>query len=172
VGRVLTHFLTPSLSFPSHPSHNPPATDINIPGRTQKDKEKYFQLVAGARSLQNRFVEETGIDIVARVAKLLAQTSGLPVRTAMEGEREYFAGLLRTVNSTALIHADFAPYVRSPNPPSLASETELGTHKGRPRLGDRSRDEPALVERPAEGRRRRRGDRLRQVLEGRLGQRF
>jgi hypothetical protein len=33
------------------------------------------------------------------------------VRIAQEGDRKYFAGMLRMINSSALIHADFAPYV-------------------------------------------------------------
>jgi hypothetical protein len=76
----------------------------------QKDKDGYFKQVADARQLQARFTKETGIDVVSRVAKLVAEVSGLPVRIAQEGDRKYFAGLLRMINSSALIHADFAPY--------------------------------------------------------------
>jgi hypothetical protein len=67
--------------------------------------------VADARQLQARFTSETGIDVVSRVARLVAEVTGLPVRIAQEGDRKYFAGLLRMINSSALIHADFAPYV-------------------------------------------------------------
>jgi len=44
------------------------------------------------------------------VASYLSTACDLPVRLAREGEQEYFAGLLRLINSTALIHADFGPY--------------------------------------------------------------
>ena len=78
---------------------------------SESDKDGYFKLVADARRLQARFTHETGIDVVSRVARLVAEASGLPVRVAQEGDREYFAGLLRMINSSALIHADYAPYV-------------------------------------------------------------
>lgn len=35
----------------------------------------------------------------------------MPVRLATEQDREYFAGLLRVINTSTLIHADYAPYV-------------------------------------------------------------
>ena len=54
------------------------------------------------------------MDVVGRVINVLTQATGFPVRMAQEGEREYFAGLLRVVDNTVQIHADFAPHVRSP----------------------------------------------------------
>ncbi|OCL05614.1 hypothetical protein AOQ84DRAFT_298585 [Glonium stellatum] len=80
--------------------------------QTQKiiDKEGYFRAVAGARQLQSRFASEAGVDVLERVRQTLQQVSGIPVRTATEGDREYFAGILRIINSSALIHADYAEY--------------------------------------------------------------
>ena len=42
---------------------------------------------------------------------ILRQATGLQVRMASEGERQYFAGILRVVDNTVSIHADFAPHV-------------------------------------------------------------
>ena len=47
---------------------------------------------------------------------VLEKVTGLRVRMAQEGARKYFAGLLRVVDNTVQIHADFAPHVRSPFP--------------------------------------------------------
>lgn len=44
------------------------------------------------------------------MASYLRTVTDLPVRLAREGNREYFAGLLRLVNSSALVHADYGPY--------------------------------------------------------------
>ncbi len=61
--------------------------------------------------MQDRFRKEANIDIVSRVRALLQQYTDLPVRIAREGDREYFAGLLRLINKSALLHADFGKYV-------------------------------------------------------------
>lgn len=61
--------------------------------------------------LQNSFIGKANIDVVGRVMSVLRHTTGLPVRLAREDEREYFAGLLRVVDNTVQIHADFAPNV-------------------------------------------------------------
>ena len=84
-------------------------------------KEKYFAAGDAARSLQKRFAREAKIDIVARVQDTLQKLTGIPVRIAREGSKEYFAGLLRLINSSALIHADYGPYVRVSLPVSQAS---------------------------------------------------
>ncbi|KAL3480068.1 hypothetical protein BJX99DRAFT_221206 [Aspergillus californicus] len=89
----------------------------------QNDKKTYFASVPSARALQTRFITEANIDIVARVADYLRSVTNLPVRLAREsitpnpgtkdessGEGEYFAGLLRLINSSALIHADYGPF--------------------------------------------------------------
>ncbi|EKG14423.1 hypothetical protein MPH_08412 [Macrophomina phaseolina MS6] len=76
----------------------------------QDDKATYFSKVPAALTLQERFKSEANIDVMARVAKILQQASGLPVRLACEGEKEYFAGLLRVVDEGIQIHADYAPY--------------------------------------------------------------
>ncbi|KAL4868962.1 hypothetical protein BDV12DRAFT_168682 [Aspergillus spectabilis] len=76
----------------------------------QNDKETYFSSVPSATTLQNRFKIEANIDIIARVASYLSAVTNTPVRLAREGERSYFAGLLRLINSSALIHADYGPY--------------------------------------------------------------
>lgn len=75
------------------------------------DKSGYFSKVDQAKELQNRFRNEANIDVVVRVKNTLERVIGLPVRIAQEGDREYFAGLLRLINRSALLHADFGPYV-------------------------------------------------------------
>lgn len=42
----------------------------------------------------------------------LRETTGMNVRLAREGEKEYFAGVLRAVDKGIDVHADYAPYVR------------------------------------------------------------
>ncbi|CAG8071282.1 unnamed protein product [Penicillium olsonii] len=74
------------------------------------DKKAYFESVPSARALQDRFIKEANIDIVGRVASYLHTVTTLPVRLAREGNQEYFAGLLRLINSSALIHADYGAY--------------------------------------------------------------
>ncbi|KUL90576.1 hypothetical protein ZTR_00187 [Talaromyces verruculosus] len=81
----------------------PPIGSVGI---TQFDHQNVDQ----AKELQNRFRNEANIDVVARVKDTLERVIGLPVRIAREGEREYFAGLLRLINRSALLHADFGPY--------------------------------------------------------------
>ncbi|CAG8117484.1 unnamed protein product [Penicillium olsonii] len=76
----------------------------------QNDKKAYFESVPSARALQDRFIKEANIDIVGRVASYLHTVTTLPVRLAREGNQEYFAGLLRLINSSALIHADYGAY--------------------------------------------------------------
>lgn len=75
------------------------------------DKDTYFKGVKEAGSLQTRWKEEIGIDIIQRVIDLLHKITGMPVRRAMEGDREYFAGVVRAIDSGIQIHSDYAPYV-------------------------------------------------------------
>ncbi len=77
------------------------------------DKETYFNKVEGASSLLNRFKEEANVDVLGRVAAVLQDATGLETRVAREGDRDYFAGLLRVVNNYIQIHSDYAPYVRN-----------------------------------------------------------
>jgi hypothetical protein len=74
------------------------------------DKNAYFASVPSARALQDRFIKEANIDVVSRVASYLQTVTALPVRLAREGKQEYFAGLLRLINSSALIHADYGAF--------------------------------------------------------------
>ncbi|RYP35285.1 hypothetical protein DL767_003873 [Monosporascus sp. MG133] len=76
----------------------------------QEYKAGYFGMVKEANVLQQRFIEEAGVDVVERVRNSIAKAAGIPVRVATEGDRKYFAGLLRVINSPALIHSDYAPY--------------------------------------------------------------
>ncbi|KAL4877900.1 hypothetical protein BJY04DRAFT_121749 [Aspergillus karnatakaensis] len=86
----------------------------------QNDKETYFASVPSALTLQNRFKTEANIDIIARVASYLSSVTNTPVRLARETipsadgsgteQKSYFAGLLRLINSSALIHADYGPF--------------------------------------------------------------
>lgn len=48
-----------------------------------------------------------------RVAEALRDATGMTVRLAMEEDKEYFAGVVRALDSGIQIHADHAPYVRS-----------------------------------------------------------
>lgn len=75
------------------------------------DKDGYFEAAEAARSLQKRWREEAGVDILPRVVDKLQQATGMPVRLAREGEKEYFAGILRAVEAGMHVHADYAPYV-------------------------------------------------------------
>lgn len=56
-------------------------------------------------------MDEAGVHILERVRTALEQAARIPVRLATEGQREYFAGLLRVINGSTLIHSDYAPYV-------------------------------------------------------------
>ncbi len=56
------------------------------------DKETYFEKVEAAYSLQNRWKNELGIDVIELVAESLRKASGMVVRLAREDERDYFAG--------------------------------------------------------------------------------
>ncbi|KND86909.1 hypothetical protein TOPH_08467 [Tolypocladium ophioglossoides CBS 100239] len=78
----------------------------------QTSKETYFASVERAQSLQKRFMREAGVDVVGRVQSLIQSVAplGLPVRLAQEDGKQYFAGLLRLINSSALIHADYGPF--------------------------------------------------------------
>lgn len=80
-----------------------------------KDPQRYWDLGPEARSLQTRWKEEAGIDVVARVMELLRTTTGMTVRLAREGDKDYFAGVLRAVDKHIDLHADYAPYVRLPS---------------------------------------------------------
>lgn len=76
-----------------------------------QDMGKYFSLVEPARSLQDRFIREVGVDIIARVKEVLHGASGLPVRLARQDDKEYFAGILRVVEGNFIApHADFGPF--------------------------------------------------------------
>lgn len=79
------------------------------------DKDAYLSNRTTALALQERFIKEGDIDVIGRVMTVLNEASGLPVRMAKEGEREYFAGNLRVVDNNINIHADFAPHVRNPH---------------------------------------------------------
>ncbi|TVY84948.1 hypothetical protein LSUE1_G002741 [Lachnellula suecica] len=74
------------------------------------DKTGYFESVKDARSLQNRWKNEAGVDIVKRVVDRIRQTTGMKVQVASEQDSEYFAGVLRAVDRGILVHADYAPY--------------------------------------------------------------
>lgn len=75
------------------------------------DKDLYLSGVRAAYSLQDKWKHSLGIDILERVMETLRRTSGMEVRLAREREKEYFAGVIRAINTGIQIHADFAPYV-------------------------------------------------------------
>lgn len=57
-----------------------------------------------------------------RIVQCLRKATGMPVRLATEGDKEYFAGVVRALDSGIQIHADYAPFVRildavTPPPP-------------------------------------------------------
>lgn len=81
-----------------------------------KDKGEYFDSVEAVRALQDRWKAEAGIDVLQRVMTALREASGMPVRLASEGDRDYLAGILRAVDRGIGVHADFAPYVRTTVP--------------------------------------------------------
>jgi hypothetical protein len=46
-----------------------------------------------------------------RIMQSLRKASGLVVRRAREGEADYFAGVIRAIDTGIQIHADYAPFV-------------------------------------------------------------
>ncbi|KAK2038822.1 hypothetical protein LZ31DRAFT_477883 [Colletotrichum somersetense] len=70
----------------------------------------YFDTVAEARALQDRWKKEAGVDVVERVMDKLRSVTDMEVRLASEGNKEYFAGILRAVDRGIGVHADYAPY--------------------------------------------------------------
>ncbi|KAI1858178.1 hypothetical protein JX265_010846 [Neoarthrinium moseri] len=91
---------------------------VGIAGITQYDHMQgrfshvnaYFDAIEAAQSLQNRWKKEAGVDVLQRVMDKLQNATGMPVRRAREGDREYFAGILRAVDAGMHVHADYAPY--------------------------------------------------------------
>lgn len=77
------------------------------------DKSLYFDSVVKARSLQDRWKDEAGIDVIRRVITKLQSMTDMKVQIASESEKEYFAGILRAVDRGIGVHADYAPYVSS-----------------------------------------------------------
>ena len=77
------------------------------------DKEGYFSKRKEACSLQDRWKNEAGVDVIQRVVDSLHRVTGMPVRLAREDDKEYFAGILRAVSHGIHVHADYAPYVSS-----------------------------------------------------------
>ncbi len=75
------------------------------------DQDAYLSDRTAALALQDRFVKEAQVDVVGRVMTILRKVTGLQVRMASEGERQYFDGNLRVVDNNVSIHADFAPHV-------------------------------------------------------------
>ena len=75
------------------------------------DRDNYFERVKDGYSLQRRFKSEANIDVLGRAADALQRMSGPEVKIAREDDQEYFAGLLRVVDKSIQIHADYAPYV-------------------------------------------------------------
>ncbi len=61
----------------------------------------------------HRILEEADLDVVGRVVQMLKSVceEDVEVDVARDGENPYFAGLLRAINKSALLHADYAPYV-------------------------------------------------------------
>jgi hypothetical protein len=81
-----------------------------------QDKNLYFESVKEARSLQSRWKNEAGVDIIQRVVDKLRQTTNMKVQVAREGDDEYFVGVLRAVDRGIGVHADYAPYVSARHP--------------------------------------------------------
>lgn len=97
---------------------------------------------------------------------VLNKTTGLPVRMAQEAGLDYFAGLLRVVDNTVQIHADYAPHVRPPPYiyTILFSATSSPACIGLPRLGDWAYRCPNHMEHPARYCSRRRNHHLRPTV--------
>ncbi|RYP21340.1 hypothetical protein DL765_002241 [Monosporascus sp. GIB2] len=82
-----------------------------------EDKETYFSSVKNAYSLQDWWKKELRIDILERIAHSLREASGIEVRLTHESERDYFAGVIRAINTGIQIHADFAAFTSVPPGP-------------------------------------------------------
>ncbi|KUJ21136.1 uncharacterized protein LY89DRAFT_778752 [Mollisia scopiformis] len=117
------------------------------------DMRSYFEGVEEANSLLRRWKDEAGIDIIGRILTTLQQTTGMPTRIAREGDKEYFAGLMRTVDTGIQVHADYAPYNILLNPVRssdtlifdrqwLAPEDDVAWRKAFPRYAH----EPGVIE--------------------------
>ncbi|KAI1802051.1 hypothetical protein F4811DRAFT_531399 [Daldinia bambusicola] len=74
------------------------------------DQNQYLHDVQQARSLQARWKEEADIDILDRVATKIQEITNIMTRVAHEGDREYFAGIVRAADAGIAVHADWAPY--------------------------------------------------------------
>ncbi|KAI1852969.1 hypothetical protein JX265_012858 [Neoarthrinium moseri] len=66
--------------------------------------------VSEAYSLQDRWKNELGIDIVHRIIQSLQRATGMAVRRAREADQDYFAGVIRAIDSGIQIHTDYAPF--------------------------------------------------------------
>lgn len=64
-----------------------------------------------------------------RIVQCLRKATGMPVRSATEGDKEYFAGVVRALDSGIQIHADFAPFVRVSGTISAPSGPSPPSHK-------------------------------------------
>ncbi|EMR71343.1 putative signal transduction protein [Eutypa lata UCREL1] len=87
----------------------PPLGSVGI-SQFDLDKEAYLSGVDAASSLQKRFKQEAGVDVVGRVAAVLQEATGIETRVAREDGRPYFAGMLRVVSNYIQIHSDYGPY--------------------------------------------------------------
>ena len=81
-------------------SHHPMVPLISHHDVSQKKKMTTYSDRTSAVALQDHFINEARVDVVGRVINVLEKATGLPVRMAQEGERKYFAGLLRVVDNT------------------------------------------------------------------------
>lgn len=90
-----------------------------------------------------------------RIVGCLGKATGMQVRLATEGDREYFAGVIRALDSGIQIHADYAPFVRiseTATPPRdrliQQADDYVRDAAGRRQLGNRAYCCSALLEYP------------------------
>lgn len=70
-------------------------------------------------------MEEAGVDVTQRIKIALQKVAppGFTVRIALEDGSPYFAGLLRLMNRSALLHADYGPFVNLPTLSKVCNST-------------------------------------------------
>jgi hypothetical protein len=100
---------------PTHydlPESDPQIAMIGTPlfeCRDVKDKAEYFERAGRAREQFAELCARAGWNPIARLQHELHKRCDLRVTVAREGNREYFAGLIRFIEHGTLKHVDFAP---------------------------------------------------------------
>lgn len=77
--------------------------------RWGRPKDDYFSDVQEANKLQ-RVVFSESFDVIQRLIDIVTPHTEAGIGVAKEGEREYYAGIIRQASEGVDLHADFAPF--------------------------------------------------------------